>query len=367
MHGTDYLRGLTVGRLGLVLLLCLMLTLRQQSLCIFQITCGMPSGGTAAGFASFLGRQFLFSLPLLLLVTVADNATLRERPIARILALSLAVVVGSALYGTAFLYTQPPNVLKAASGREWLFILTYASRALLYGGLATALLYLFKRERELAHARQAARLEKASLDRQTIEARLQVLQAQIEPHFLFNTLANIKMLHAANADSAKPLVRDLGEYLRTALPMMRDMRSTIGRELDLALAFLRVLQVRMDDRLRVVVDVPADLRSATLPPMMLLTLVENAVKHGLAPSTVGGIITIRAERRADRVRVMVLDDGVGFAKLFGGGVGLANTRARLAALYGAAGQLAIEANEGGGVAAVLELPCEFHAIAVPTA
>lgn len=353
-----YLRGLTVGRAALLLVICLMLTMRQHSLCIFQITCGMPDGGTLSGFTLFLARQFVFSVPLLLLVTVADNVTARETSTVRIAALSLAVLVGSALYGVMFLYTQPLNVRRAAAEREWLFIVAYSSRALLYGGLATAVLYFVVRERGHARGRHAARLEKASLERQMIEARLQALQAQIEPHFLFNTLANIKMLYAMDPSRAKPLIHDLRGYLCTALPLMRDTRSTLGRELDLASSFLRILQVRMEDRLHVVVDVPADLRSAALPPMMLLTLVENAVKHGLGPLPRGGTIVIRATRSCDCLEVSVRDDGAGFAKGFGAGVGLANTRARLAALYGASGRLVLDTGDGGGVVAALALPYE---------
>ena len=361
-----YLRGINVNRVGLVLLICLALTARQHSTCIFHFSCGMAAGSTLAGFAAFLGRQVVFSLPMLLLVTIVDNATAGRRTAARIPGLSAAVLCGSAIYGFAFLHTQPPNVLRAAAGREWLFTLAYASRAILYGGLATAVLYFSTRERQDTRARHAARLEKLAFDRQMIEARLQALQAQIEPHFLFNTLANIKMLYASEPSKAKPLIHDLGQYLCTALPLMRDMRSTVGRELGLALAYLRVLQVRMEDRLQVVVDVPGGLRDATLPPMMLATLVENAVKHGLGPSPHGGTITIRAERSCEMLRIEVLDNGVGFTKGFGGGVGLANTRARLTALYGAAGCLALEENEDGGVVAALELPCEFSATAEPT-
>ncbi len=173
------------------------------------------------------------------------------------------------------------------------------ARALLYGGMATAMLYLFVRQRNDARALHAARLEKLSLDRQTIEARLQALQAQIEPHFLFNTLANIKLLYETETTRAKPLIHDLAAYLRTALPQMRDMRSTLARELELAQAYLRVLKVRMGERLDVVIDVPAVLRDAALPPMMLLTLVENAIKHGLGSLPQGGTITIRAGRSAN--------------------------------------------------------------------
>jgi LytS/YehU family sensor histidine kinase len=135
-----------------------------------------------------------------------------------------------------------------------------------------------------------------------IEAHLQALPAQIKPHFLFNTLANIRLLYETESARAKPLIHDLAAYLRAALPQMREARSTLARELAMVQAYLRVLQVRMGERLRVEINVPADLGEATLPPMMLSTLVENAVKHGLTPLPQGGSMVIRAERL-----------GVGFA------------------------------------------------------
>ena len=356
-----YLRGLTPGRVGLVLLICAALTVRQLSLCVFQVGCGIPNGQTLAGFAQFLGRQFLFSLPMLFAVTIADNLTVRSAARARILALAAAVLLGATAYAFAFLHTQFPNVLKAAEGRHGVFILTYFSRALLYGGLATAALYFFVREREETRGVHEAKLAKVSLDRQMIEARLQALQAQIEPHFLFNTLANIRLLYDTESMRAKPLIHDLAAYLRAALPQMREARSTLARELALVQAYLRVLQVRMGERLKVEINVPAGLEEAALPPMMLLTLVENAIKHGLSPLPLGGSIVIRAERQVDRLRITVVDDGMGFLKGFGSGIGLANTRARLAALYGDAGRLVLDANPRGGVIAGLELPFETAA------
>ena len=115
----------------------------------------------------------------------------------------------------------------------------------------------------------------------------------------------------------------------------------------------------MGERLNVVIDVPADLRGATLPPMMLSTLVENAIKHGLGSLPQGGTITIRAKQLAERLRVSVIDDGIGFPKGLGAGVGLANTRARLTALYGVEGRLTLDANPFGGVIAEIELPYEI--------
>jgi sensor histidine kinase YesM len=309
-----------------------------------------------SGAAWFVTRHFLAALPLLLAVTIADNATAKSRTWVRIGALAAAVMVGAAVYGLAFLLSQPPQVLKAAEGRYWVFFLTYFSRAFLLGGLATGLLYYVARERADARALQATRLAKLSLDRQTTEARLQALQAQIEPHFLFNTLANVRMLYDAGSTDAKSLVRDLSKYLETAIPQIRDFGSTLGREIRLVEAYLGILKVRMGERLGIAIDVPDELEDASFPPMMLSTLVENAVKHGINPRLSGGKIRIHAERRENRLRVSVIDNGVGFPSGFGSGVGLANTRARLAALYGDAGRLELDANPGGGVIARIELP-----------
>ena len=362
-RSTGYLRGLTLLRIGFVLLICVIFTARQQSLCWFQTKCGAPDMGTLAGGVHFLARQFLFSMPMLLAVTIADNATTQARDWLRIVWLAGAVLFGSVVYSVAFLYTQPANILNAAEGRHWLFLLTYASRAVLYGGLATAVLYLFARERNDTRALHTARLEKLALDRQMIEARLRALEAQIEPHFLFNTFANIRMLYETDVSRAKTLVHNLVAYLRIALPQMRDIRSTLGRELELARAYLSVLSVRMGERLTVKIDVPPHLRDASMPPMMLLTLVENAIKHGLSPVPQGGTITIRAERLGAGLRVAVIDDGIGFPKGFGGGIGLSNTRARLTALYGSDGRLSLEANAQGGVVAGIEFPFEIPATA----
>ena len=353
---SGYLRGLTSGRVGIVLLVCVLFTLRQQSLCVFQMACGLPDGGTPVGIVRFLARVFLFAIPMLLAVTVVDNASARSGVRTRILSLSVAVLFGAVVHGLAFHYTQPPNVLKAAAGMNAVFILTYVSRALFYGGMATAVLYLFARERDDARALHETKLAKLALERDMIEARLQALQAQIEPHFLFNTLANIKELYATESARAKPLIHELATYLRAALPQMRDTGSTLARELSLARAYLSVLQVRMGQRLRVVIDVATDLQDASMPPVMLLTLVENAVKHGIGPRPQGGTIAIRAERTLERLRVAVSDDGVGFPKGFGSGIGLANIRARLSALYGDAGSLSVGANPGGGVIATIEMP-----------
>jgi LytS/YehU family sensor histidine kinase len=235
-------------------------------------------------------------------------------------------------------------------------LLQFFTRAAFYGGLATAALYLFTREREEQQTLHNAAVAKVALDRQVLEARLQIMQAQIEPHFLFNTLANIGLLYEVDRKQAKPLIHSLSAYLTAALPHMREASSTLGRELAMIQAYLDIFRMRMGDRLTIRVDVPAGLHDAALPPMMLLTLVENAIKHGVNPRPRGGTVWVRAERIGDTLRVAVNDDGVGLGAGRGSGVGLANIRARLSALYGGAGRLLMEGNANGGVTAAIELP-----------
>ena len=369
------LRGLTPGRFGLVFLLSGVLSVRQWTIC-YPFRCAALSNRSiadstpwelAAGGAQFLTRQFLWALPMLFAVTIADNATARSSTRVRICAFVAAVLLGAAVYALGFYFTQPATVHATAGGDPvyvTLRVFQHFARGLLYGGLAAAVLYLFARERTDTQAAHQSRLLKLSLDRQTVEARLQALQAQIEPHFLFNTLANIKLLYDVESGRARTLVHDLADYLRAALPQMRAARSTLARELDLAQAYLRVLKVRMGERLQIEIDVPSDLRESGLPPMMLSTLVENAIKHGLNPLPQGGTLWIRAIRDGASLRVTVTDNGMGFRERFGPGVGLANTRARLTALYGTAGRLTLDANPGGGVTATIELP---HTIVAPLA
>ena len=358
----SYLRGLTPARVGVVLLLCTVLSARQLSACmsINAVACvnKLLGGNVLAGSALFVGRRFVSALPMLILITMADNATARSSTPARVGAFCVAVVLGAVVYALAFHYAQPAGWIArdGTFSEGTIFLVMQFFQALPYGGLAAALLFYFTHEQRHTRALQDSSLAKLALDRQTIEARLQALQAQIEPHFLFNTLANVRLLYEGDASRAKALIHDLSDYLRAALPCMRETGSTLGRELALVQAYLRILKVRMGERLDVSVEVPADLCSGCLPSMMLTTLVENAIKHGLNPRPEGGTIAVRAERYGTALRIVVTDNGVGFQQKRGAGIGLANTRARLASLYGEAGLLTLEANPRGGVSATIELP-----------
>ncbi|QNM96839.1 sensor histidine kinase [Chitinimonas koreensis] len=203
----------------------------------------------------------------------------------------------------------------------------------------------------------AEQAERHAVERTLLEARLAALQGQIEPHFLFNTLANVQYLLRHDAALADRMLERLNAYLRATLPELRQAEATLGQELARVEAYLDIMRIRMGERLRYAIDSPAGLADALLPPLALATLVENALKHGLEPKRGDGRIDIVAWRDGARLRVAVEDDGVGFSESGGGhGIGLRNLRERLAALFGAEAGLLLAARPDGGVRAELNLP-----------
>jgi hypothetical protein len=226
----------------------------------------------------------------------------------------------------------------------------------LLGALFAVVYAYYRNERSAAAAIQESEAEQARLDAQMDEARLRVLQAQIEPHFLFNTLAHVKRLYQTDRQAGRAMLDNLLRYLTIALPQMRAGDSTLEREVGLAKAYLEIQRIRMGRRLSFDISFPDKLRSARLPPMMLLTLVENAIKHGLGPLPEGGSIRIDAKADSGSMELNVADTGRGFVASSGGGTGLANIRARLTALYGSAGRLSLKANAPSGVTASIAVP-----------
>ncbi|MBL8513663.1 MAG: histidine kinase, partial [Betaproteobacteria bacterium] len=223
---------------------------------------------------------------------------------------------------------------------------------------ATVLVY---REQAARAAADAAQMDaqKHELEKQVLEARLKLMQAQIEPHFLFNTLANVQHLVEANPPLAGKTLESLITYLRAALPEMREGGTTLGREARMAQAYLEIQQIRMGKRLGFAVDLSADLRELPFPPMMLMTLVENAIKHGIDPMQQGGEIRIGAARDgADALVVSVADNGQGLSSWSNTGIGLQNIRERLHALFGRQAKLQLEENVPRGVIAKIRIPIE---------
>src|SRR5262245_16208966 len=216
------------------------------------------------------------------------------------------------------------------------------------------------RQRE-AFARDQAmafELEKSELERKALDTRLRLLQAQVEPHFLFNTLANIQALVDAGSPQASSVLKSLIAYLRAAVPRMHEPGTTLGQELDLVRAYLELMQMRIPDRLQFALHIEPAANSLQCPPMTLLTLVENAVRHGIDPREEGGRIDVDVWLRDGRCHVRVIDTGVGLQveKSGGLGTGLSTLRERLQLAFGGDAQLQLTEVQPHGVCAELEFP-----------
>ena len=200
------------------------------------------------------------------------------------------------------------------------------------------------------------RLNEVEGEKREVEAHLRMLQAQIEPHFLFNTLANVSSLIEVDAQQARRLLDRLNDWLRVALARTRCEHTTLGDEFTLLENYLQILGMRFGSRLQWNINTANEVRAINFPPMLLQPLVENAIRHGIEPKIGGGKLNISAKLKQGVLRLCVDDDGVGFGDKASGGAGLENVRARLLALYGVNARLILQSNEAGGVSAILELP-----------
>ncbi|MFG6448734.1 sensor histidine kinase [Roseateles sp. BYS180W] len=226
----------------------------------------------------------------------------------------------------------------------------------------TKLLYRGQLQAQVKAAQATEVAEAEQLKRQVVEARLAAMQAQVEPHFLFNTLASIEHLIETDAPRAAQMQRHLIALLRASMPTMREANANgvrdLGREMQVIRPYLHILQMRMEERLQVRIEVPEGLDSATFPPMMIQGLVENAIKHGLEPKAEGGELLVRAEVVHGKLAVTVADTGLGFGRAAtqGTGVGLANIRERLNLLYGRAATLTVAENQPSGTVVTITVP-----------
>ena len=251
----------------------------------------------------------------------------------------------------------PPPLVKAIG-----LAINVAALVVIYGlfGGGLALRAYFSEHRrwdEHHHVRELNALESRVHE---ADLRLGVLQAQVEPHFLFNTLASVRALVRQDPAQAEATLDALVDFLRATIPKLREDRglhATLGQQLDLCGSYLALMQVRMGGRLTYDVRVDEALRAAPFPPSLLITLVENAIKHGIEPRPGPGRIEIDAVRDGDTLRVQVRDDGAGLQPGLSTGVGLANVREQLAARYGARAAFVLSpAAEGRGVCAEIRVP-----------
>lgn len=282
----------------------------------------------------------------------------KARPVWRLVG---AVALGTAL-GLVFLvaikgYVIADEHYRFGTGQMKLGQFAGTSFAAFIMGLCVSMFFLLKFREARARAQMLkADADRNMLSRQAIEAELKLMQAQVEPHFLFNTLASVQFLTETDPPKAGMMLGHLLGYLRAALPQLRSNSTTLGQEIELAQAYLSIMQMRMGARLAFAIDVPDELRSHHLPPMLLMSVVENAVKHGLEPQAEGGTIRLEARRRGERLVVAVIDNGRGLGAKIGNGVGLTNLRGRLRALYADNARFILEEAPPHGARATIEIP-----------
>jgi sensor histidine kinase YesM len=305
-----------------------------------------------------LARAVGAAIVALLAFTVASNLSFKWLPrhAARMLAIMLVSPIALA---AAYALTSEGTLAEIASRdaviKGWIRM---SGLAVALGFVSTLVFIYFERDREAREQALRFALDRQTLEKELLATRLKALQAQIEPHFLFNTLANVQQLVESQSPNAAPLLKSLIRYLRLAIPNAREEHTTIEREFDLARNYLAIMQMRMPDRLQYSVGVPDELKAAAIPPLVVMTLVENAVQHGIDPTEQGGHIRVAAERYQGTLRLQVTDTGAGLREQGATreGTGLATLRERLQAQYGNDASLEMFDNTPNGVVARVSLP-----------
>lgn len=356
--------GLTWVHVGIVVIVLLAFSLSRPPVmaAVFE-----GRGFAAIAQASLAPTVFVFLrfIPMLVLVVAVANRS-QQAGYRRIVGLVLAVVLGGAIGAALTAIILPvlaPNSLLAkqidlgapllVQARHWLGMgLGDVAMAV----LATGFWYYLKRSAETTAATERVQFARDRSERESVEARIALMQAQIEPHFLFNTLASIRRLYETDPTAGRAMLRHLSRYLAASLPVLRAAHSTLARELALATAYLNVQKIRMGQRLEFDVDVPAALHDVPVPPMMLTTLVENAIIHGVGPLPEGGRISLRARSADGQLVIEVADTGRGLQEVWGPGVGLANIGARLQSQFGDRASVSLTSAQDRGVVAAIALP-----------
>ena len=265
----------------------------------------------------------------------------------------IGVVIGFSLASTIL---EDSVTMPSVADPQWLISVVAISLMI---SVVLSIVFFWREKSVIAEAaleRQARHA--AQSEREAMHANLRALQAQIEPHFLFNTLANVTSLIDREPARAKRMLESFIGFLRASLSATRATRTTLADEFALIASYLDTLQIRMGERLNVSLDLPGPLASVSLPPMILQPIVENAIRHGLEPKVEGGAISLRAIAREQRLVLEVADTGVGFTEFTRSGVGLANIRERLKLQYGDRARLSIRANTPSGTIVSVEIPRE---------
>jgi len=269
----------------------------------------------------------------------------------------IAIPVGTAIGVSLAAWVTGHDLMLVLAEHPNQLVLTLVV-SLIFG---TGFSYYFYSREAIAEATASLKevaLARAANEQRIAEANLRLLQAQIEPHFLFNTLSNIISLIRGEPQKAERMLQDLTDYLRVSLQRTRTGQVTLGDELMLLRAYLGIQQVRMGERLRYSIEVPEELNALRLPPLIIQPLAENAVRHGLEPQAQGGEISVKASRTGDRLDIEISDNGPGIAENSMPGIGIANVRARLSALYADRAQFVLQPNQPRGMTIRLAIPID---------
>ena len=313
------------------------------------------TGGAPQTMAAYLAGVIValtyFMLAFLVASVVANFAPKRLPSRALVLGLTIVIVVAVAHYlGTSVRAMMAGWYVEAPQ-----HALSPAPLALMCG-LGLVAMLLLEREQAAAKALHEADRQRLDADRQMAEAQLQAFQSQIEPHFLFNSLAHVRRLYQTDPPAGRATMQHLSRYVSRVMPLLRETSIGLREDVDLAVAYLNVQKIRLGARLTFEIDVPPEAGEARVPPLTITTLVENAIKHGISPLSEGGLVRIVARRNGQTASAQVSDTGQGFQTSLGAGVGLANIRARLATLHGAAAALSLCHGTPRGVIATVVVP-----------
>lgn len=278
------------------------------------------------------------------------------RTISMIIRMVMVLVAGGTLGAVVFAITtglEPHSVFGEQSG----ILLRTILLNLAFGPLA---IFFFMSREHISEAKRMILEEKIrNLDMKNLatEAELKLLQAQIEPHFLFNTLSNILSLIESDPAKAKIMMEHFSDFLRGSIHLARNREVALSQEMELVKNYLDIHRLRMGERLRYDISIPGHLLEYLIPPLLIQPLVENSIKHGLEPKIAGGTIFIAGEVEGDMLRISVVDSGRGITENSGGnGIGLENVRRRIQMLCNGKGRLIIEENAPSGIRAIIEVP-----------
>ncbi len=312
---------------------------------------------TAIHFGDTFLINFIISqcigLSICTCVLIALHFLPSDRPILQAIRVAVALIIGTICgsYLGALVSGLSPAVLFE---RATLFQLL--AIGVIFGSIIT---YFFSSREQIAESQaqiQEEKIKRLTSEKKVAEAHLKLLQAQIEPHFLFNTLSNVLSLLDTDPKKGKSMLVDFVQYLRVSLSKIREDKATLGQEMEMIRAYLSIFKVRMGDRLKYQINLPKSLETISFPPMLIQPLVENAIKHGLEPKIDGGEIIIGGEEKNGFLRLEVIDTGLGFTENRDPGLGLSSIRERLESIYGNRGRLILEENQPHGLKATIEVP-----------